>query len=179
MYGNQVLRIAGTIALVAILISPGFFWLPPKCEAQDKIAPAEYDYYSLAVTSILNSAAEASKLTDIPQRVNLLINAAKVLPASQHEGAVRLLDVALSNVKEWGSEDKARWYQRHTAATLRNEVLAVYAKLDPEKATALQREFQAAESTSDNSATYNKNKYWFTQFTDREPISDQAAKIAI
>src|SRR5258708_27832312 len=125
-------RITSTIAGLAILLWPALFGLTPNAAAQNGMATPEPDYYSLATTSILNSAAEASKLTDIPQRVNLLINAAKVLPASQHEGAVRLLDVALSNVKEWSSEDKASWYQRHTAATLRNEVLAVYAKLDPE-----------------------------------------------
>jgi len=110
-----------------------------------------------------------------------MISAAKILPASQHGEAVRLLEVALRNVKEWGSEDKASWYQRHTAATLRNEVLAVYAKLDQEKATALQKEFQAqSESTAGNSgATSPKNNDWYTQFSDRRAMADQAAKIAL
>ena len=167
--------------MVAILISPGFFWLPSECQAQDKAAPADYDYYSLAITSILNSAAEASKLPDVPQRVKLLISAAKILPASQHDEAVRLLELALHNVKEWGSQDKATWYQRHTAATLRNEVLALYAKLDQERATALQKEFQAeADSTaSNNGATSHKDGDWFTQFSDRRAMADQAAKIAL
>jgi len=176
-----MLRIARTIALVSILISPGSFWLPSECDAQNKIAPPEYDYYSLAITSISNSAAEASKLTDIPQRVKLLINAAKLLSASEHEEAVRLLDVALRNVKDWGSEDKASWYQRHTAATLRNEVLAFYAKLDSEKATTLQNEFQAEEKSTiiNSSVTALKSESWYTQFSDRRAIADQAAKIAL
>ena len=117
----------------------------------------------------------------MPQRVKLLINAAKILPVSQHDDAVRLLGLALRDVKEWGSEDKASWFQRNTAATLRNEVLAVYAKLDPEKTTALQKEFQAeAKSTSTNSSvTSLKSQYWFREFSDRQAIADQAAKIAL
>ena len=176
-----MLRTPRTIALLAILISPGFFCLASECEAQEKPAPADYDYYSLAITSILNSAAEASKLPDMPQRVKLLISGARVLPVSQHDEAVRLLELALRNIKEWGSEDKASWYQRHTAATLHNEVLAVYAKLDPERAMALQREFQAeAESTAGNSgATSLKTDRWSTQFSDRRTTADQAAKIAL
>lgn len=168
------------IALLAFLILPGFFWLTSECEAQDKSAPPEYDHYSLAITSISNSAAEASKLPDIPQRVKLLIKAAKILPASEHDEAVRLLEVALRNVKEWGSEDKASWYQRRTAAELRNDVLASYAKLDPEKATALQKEFQAeAKSTTSSSVTSLKSESWYAQFSDRRAIADQAAKIAL
>jgi hypothetical protein len=175
------MRIARTIALVAILISPGFFWRLRECEAQNRMAPAEYDYYSLAITSILNSAAEASKLPDVPQRVKLLINAAKILPLAQHDDAVRLLGVALRDLKEWGSEDKAGWYQRHTAATLRNEVLALYARLDPEKTTTLQKEFQAeTESTASNTgATSLKTETWSTQFSNRRTIADQSAKIAL
>ncbi len=175
------MRIAPTIALVAILISPGFFWRPRECEAQNRMAAAEHDYYSLAITSILNSAVEASNLPDVPQRVKLLINAAKILPAIQHDNAVRLLGIALRDLKEWDSEDKASWRQRHTAATLLNEVLAAYAVLDPEKAIAVQKEFQAgAESTASNtSATSLKTDTWSTQFSNRRTIADQPAKIAL
>lgn len=174
------MRIARTIALVAMLISPGVFWRMPDCGAQNRIAPAEYDYYSLAITSILTSARESSKLPDIPQRVKLLINAAKILPASQHDEAVRLLEVALRDVKEWGSEDKAGWFQRHTAATLRNEILAVYAVLDAEKVTALQKEFQAgAESTTGSSPATSPKNDWIVQFNNRRTIADQPAKIAL
>lgn len=174
------MRIARTIALVSVLISPGFFGRLPECGAQNRIAPVQYDYYSLAITSILNSAREASKLPDIPQRVNLLINAAKILPAPQHDEAVRLLEVALRDVNEWGLEDKAKWRQRNTAATLRNEILAVYAVLDPEKATTLQKEFQAgSESANSGSRTTSTKNDWFTQFSDRRSIADQAAKIAL
>ena len=175
-----MLRIVKTIAVV-ILISEGLFWVPQKCEAQTRIPPAEYDYYSLAITSILNSAAEASKVPDVPQRVKLLINAARILPASQHDDAVRLLGIALRDLKEWGSDDKAGWYQRHTAATLRNEVLALYARLDPEKTTTLEKEFQAeAESTANNTgATSLKTETWFAQFSNRRTTADQAAKIAL
>jgi hypothetical protein len=174
-----VLRFLKTIALV-ILISEGLFWIAPECEAQNKRARAGYDYYSLAIASILNSAADASKVPDVPQRVKLLINAAEMLPASRHDDAVRLLGVALRDASEWGSEERAGWYQRHTAATLRNEVLSVYARVDPEKTAALQKEFRAAakSTTSNSSVASLKTENWHTQFSDRRAIADQAAQIA-
>jgi hypothetical protein len=175
-----VLRIVETIVLV-ILISAGLFWAP-VCEAQNRIAPAEYDYSSLALTSILDSAAEASKLPDVPQRVKLLINAAQILPTTQHDDAVRLLEVALRDVKEWDSEGKASWYQRHTAATLLTEVLAIYARVDPAKTAVLQERFQAeatSTTTTNSSSTSLKNEISFTDFSARSAIADQAAKIAL
>jgi hypothetical protein len=179
--GFQVRRIANTIAFVALLISPGSFWLSSDCEAQNKIAAPEYDYYSLAVTSISSSAAEASKLSDIPQRVKLLLYAAKILPPSQQDEAIHLLAVALGDIKRWGSEEKATWYQRHTAAELRSDVLAAYAKLDPEKATALQKEFQAEleANASKTGANSLKNETWSAQFRTRRTTADQAARVAL
>ncbi len=178
---TQLLRLIRITALVTILMSPGFFWRVRECEAQNKIAPAEYDYYSLAITSVLNSGAEASKLSDVPQRVRLLIKAAKILPASEHGEAVRLLNIALSHLKEWESEDKASWRQRHTAATLRNEVFAVYALMDSEKAMALQKEFhdQAKSTSSGSRAASSKKNDWFTHFRNQRTIADQSAKIAL
>ncbi len=175
------MRSSAALALLLVLISPGRLWPSSTCEAQDKLAPPEYDYYSLALTSISSSAAEASKLPDIPQRVGLLIDAATILPSSQRDEAVGLLELALRDVKEWGSQNKASWYQRNTAAQLRNEILADYAKLDPEKATALQKEFQAsAESTTSNGeGGSNKDKSWYAHFSARRATADQAAKIAV
>jgi hypothetical protein len=176
-----MMRSSAALALLLVLISPAFLWPSSPCEAQNKLAPPEYDYYSLALTSISSSAAEASKLPDIPQRVGLLIDAATILPFSRRDEAVSLLEVALRDVKEWGSQNKASWYQRNTAAELRNEIMAGYAKLDPEKATALQKEFQAsAESTtSESGGSSNKDKGWFAHFSERRAISDQSAKIAL
>lgn len=175
------MRIARIVALVASLFSPAPLWCLPYCQAQKIVAPAEYDYHSLALTSISNSAAEASKLPAIPQRVNLLIQAVELLRNSQHDEAVRLLEVMLSDVKAWGSAEKAGWRQRNTAATLRNEILAVYARVDPEKTVALQQEFQADEksTTATSSQTSLKSQSWSTQFNDRRAIADQPAKIAL
>ena len=173
------MRIRGTIAVVVILLSPGFFWRLRECVAQSKINSADYDYYSLAITSISNSAAEASKISDMPQRVKLLVYAAKILAPSQHDEAMRLLDVALGDLKQWASEDKASWYQRHTAATLHNEVLAVYARLDPEKAASLQKDNVAeSEATSDTGAISLKRNDWFRQLDKRRTIADQPATMA-
>jgi hypothetical protein len=168
------------LVLLGSLISPGFFLQLPECEAQKKLASAEYDYYSLALTSISNSARDASKLPDIPQRVNLLLSAARILAPSQPDEATRLLDVALRDLKQWASEDKASWYQRHTAATLSNEVLALLMRVSPEKATVLQKEAQADEASDGKTAAAAlKANTWSKQFIDRGTIADQSAKLAL
>lgn len=152
---NQISEIIGILALAAILMSEGFSWGVPECQAQSRMARAEYDYHAFAITSVLNSAREASKLPDVPQRVKLLLYAAKILAPSRRDEAKQLLDLALSDVNKWGSADKARWYQRHTAANLRNEVLAVYARVDPEKTIALQKEFRTAANSSAIDSSYS------------------------
>ena len=176
MKRNQATEIVRILALVAILIAQGFSWRVTECQAQSKTVGVEYDYYALAITSVLNSAREASKLPDVPQRVKLLLYAAKILAPSRRDEARQLLDLSLSDINKWGSADKASSYQRHLAATLRNEVMAVYARVDPEKTIALQKEFQTAAKSP---ATDSSSKDWFTQFRNREAIADQAVKVAL
>ncbi|HEU4875571.1 MAG TPA: hypothetical protein VFT44_20850, partial [Pyrinomonadaceae bacterium] len=79
-------RVSGIAAFSVILILSFFSRQLPVIDAQSR-RDTEYDYYALALTSILNSASEASKLPDIPQRVNLLIYAAKTLTSSQQNEA--------------------------------------------------------------------------------------------
>ncbi|HEY5883887.1 MAG TPA: hypothetical protein VIT88_04330 [Pyrinomonadaceae bacterium] len=162
-----------------MLISHGVFWQSPRSAAQSKSTPTPYDYYALALSSILNSARDASKVADIPQRVTLLLSAAKTLERSEPDEARRLLDAGLDNLKRWMSEDKAGWYQRHLGAALRNDILAVYARLDAEKTGSLQKEFEmeASEAEKNASAT-NKEKSWLSKFSDRRTIADQSAQIA-
>jgi hypothetical protein len=174
------LRAVTTTLLTSAMILSATLCSGFQCKAQNRMTP-KYDFYSLALACISSSAAEAAKLPDIQQRVNLLIFAARILPTSQQDEAVRLLEVALRDVKAWGSEDNASWYQRNTATTLRNEILAAYARLDSEKATALQKEFEAtAESTASNGgANSQKAAGWYAHFRERRAIADQAAKIAL
>src|SRR5262245_5257669 len=122
------------ILSIAILMSLIFCCSRSLCRGQKKIPPADYVYYALATSSILEIAREASKLPDIPQRVRLLIDAAKILAPAKRPEAIRLLETALADLKEWGSSDDRSWRQRNMTATLRNEVLAVYALVDSEKA---------------------------------------------
>ena len=165
----------------AILISLIMCCPRPWGEAQKKIPATEYDYYSLATTSIADITAEASKLPNIPQRVMLLIEAAKILQSAKKEESVRLLEVVLHDLKEWGSADAASWRQRNMAATLRNEALAVYALVDAEKALVRQKEFQSSEESnaSNSSTAINfKNDSWRDHFNERQTAADQAAKVA-
>jgi hypothetical protein len=170
------------ILSLAILTSLLLCWPQSFCLAQKKIPPADYDYYALAINSITDIAAEASRLPDVPQRVKILIEAAKILQAARKEEAVRLLEVVLRDLKEWGSAEGASWRQRNIAATLRNEALAVYALMDSEKALIRQKEFQALEqSTTGNSSTAPnfKNSSWRVHFNDRRTAAEQAAQLAL
>ena len=173
-------RVSGIPAFSVVLILSFFSRQLPVCEAQIRVRDTEYDYYALALTSILNSASEASKLPDIPQRVNLLIYAAKTLTSSQQNEAMRLLDIAQVDLKKWSSEESTSM-DRYTASVLRNEILALYAELNPEKAVALQKEFSsnAKSSTAGSSEISLKSSSWYRQFNDRSAQSDQLAKIAL
>ena len=64
---------------LVILISLSFSCPASLCRAQKKTPAADYDFYALAVSSIADVTAEASKLPEIPQRVRVLIEAAKIL----------------------------------------------------------------------------------------------------
>ncbi|HET9479036.1 MAG TPA: hypothetical protein VFO72_06815, partial [Pyrinomonadaceae bacterium] len=70
------------------------------------------------MSSIADVTAEASKLPDIPQRVKVLIEAAKILQPAKEEETIRLLEVILRDLKEWASADDASWQQRSMSATL-------------------------------------------------------------
>lgn len=66
------------------------------------------------------------------------------------------------------------------AATLRNEVLAVYTLIDAEKALVREKEFQSlAGSSASNSpkAVNFKSESWRAQFNERT-AADQPAKVA-
>jgi hypothetical protein len=169
------------IRWLVILISFVLCWPRPWCQGQKKAAPAEYDYYALAITSISDIAREGAKLPDIPQRVKVLIEAARILGPANKEEAVRQLELVLRDLKEWGSADAASWRQRNIAATLRNEALAVYAIVDSEKAFVRQKEFQSLEeSPATNSRALNfKTGSWRAHFDDRRTAADQAARVAL
>jgi hypothetical protein len=150
------------------------------CEAQKKIPPADYDYYALALTSITEITGEASKLPDIPQRVKVLVDAAKILQAAKKDEAVWLLELVLRDLKEWGSADDASWRQRNMAASLRNEALAVYASVDPEKALVRQQELKSLEKPGNSTSAFNlKSGSWRAYFNDKQTAADQLVKVAL
>ena len=166
---------------IVILISSVFFRQLPTSKAQNTSGGAEYDYHALALTAVSNSAREASKLTDISQRVRILLYAAKILAPFQHNEATRILDIALVDLKQWTSAEKTSTYQQHTASALRNDVLALYAQVDPKKAAVLQKEFLAEgrSRTPGNAEISLKSKTWLAQFNERSVVADQRAKMAL
>ncbi|HEX7773249.1 MAG TPA: hypothetical protein VF435_12560 [Pyrinomonadaceae bacterium] len=170
------------ILSAAILISLIICWPGSLSKAQKKVPAADYDYYALAITSITEITGEASKLPDIPQRAKVLIEAAKVLQPAKSEESIRLLELVLRDLREWGSADDASWRQRNMAASLRNEALAVYASVDPEKALVRQKELSSLEepSVGNSKSTLNlKSESWRAYFNDRQTSADQLVKVAL
>lgn len=124
----------------------------------------DYDYRSLAIASILTSAQEASKLPDTEARVSLVITATKLLPESHRSEAIALLEHCLQAVKD-----------NH----LRNELLAAYARLDPERALALQETEQDEETPGDEHKFLRAGGKWSTEILARRGPSNQAAGLAL
>ena len=174
----QTIRILSAAILISLIIC----WPGSLGKAQKKIPAADDDYYALAITSITEITGEASKLSDIPQRAKVLIEAAKVLQPAKTEESIRLLELVLRDLKEWGSADDASWRQRNMAASLRNEALAVYALVDAEKALVRQKELKSLEESSvgnSTSALNLKSGSWRAYFNDKQTAADQLVKVAL
>jgi len=164
------------LLLPSLLVCSG---LRQECFAQKRPRPLEYDYATLAITSISNSAAEAVKLPDFSQRVKLRVYAATLLPASERETAMRLLDLTLKDLKNSISQEQTPAWQRREALTLRTEVLAAYARIDGERALALQKEYSEEMQTKPNSEGASfKQSDWFAQSMKRRTLADQPARMA-
>lgn len=178
-------RVFATIVLGIWIIPAVFFTVgrPALCVAQP-VPSQEYDYTPQAIDSILNVADEAAKLPDIEQKVALLVKAAKILPASSHDDALRLLDKALSDLKDWNSTEKTTWIRRRTASSLRSKILSVYITLDKDKASALRKEFLAAaeDSSAKRSGDLTgslRSENWIKEILNRNERADEAANIAL
>lgn len=150
-----------------------------ECFAQ-KTPTREHDYKSLAIASILSAAEEASKLPDIGQRVPLLVASAKFLSASKRDEAINLLDIALRDLKVWVSDEKSTPGRRYMAAKLRGEVLAAYAQLDAEKASALLQENQTdSVPSTDVTKSLRPNGRWMATILAGRKQADETAGIAL
>lgn len=133
-FGNRLFG----IALTVVLTSPSSeLLLISEQKPGKRSSPTDYDYRSLAVDSIRDCVREARKLTSVEERVSFLLSASAILAGSHKNEAIELLDVALTDLKEWVSGHESSQSQRFVAAELRNRVLAQYIKLDGEKAATL------------------------------------------
>ena len=139
----------------------------------------DYDYRSLAVESVLTSAQEAQKLSDIEERISLVIAAARLLPTSHRREAVAFLERGLQDVKDWHSTGKKAPLDRATANRLYSDLLAAYAKLDPERALAFQN-IDPNEDTPGHGHKYLRaGGKWSAEILARRGPADQAAGLAL
>lgn len=140
----------------------------------------DYDYRSLAVESVLTSAQEAHKLSNIEERISLVIAAAKILPTSHRREAIALLERSLQDVKDWNSTEKKARVDRFTANRLYSDLLAAYAKLDPERALALQQNIDHNEEPPGDGHKYLRaGGKWSAEILARRGPADQAAGLAL
>lgn len=139
----------------------------------------DYDYRSLAVESVLTSAQEAQKLSDIEERISLVITAAKLLPTSHRREAVAFLEHGLQDVKDWHSTGKKAPLDRATANRLYSDLLAAYAKLDPERALAFQNIDLNEETPGHGHKYLRAGGKWSAEILARRGPADQAAGLAL
>ena len=139
----------------------------------------DYDYRSLAVESVLTSAQEAQKLSDIEERISLVIAAAKLLPTSHRREAVAFLEHGLQDVKDWHSTGKKAPLDRATANRLYSDLLAAYAKLDPERALAFQNIDHNEDTPGDGHKYLRAGGKWSAEILARRGPADQAAGLAL
>ena len=139
----------------------------------------DYDYRSLAVESILASAQEARKLSSIEERISFVIAVANLLPKSHRREAVALLEAGLKDVKDWNSTENNPPINRSSANRLHNDLLVAYAKLDPERALALENIDLNEEMPADGHRYLRVGGKWSAEILARRGPADQAAGLAL
>lgn len=142
-------------------------------------AAQDYDYKSLALESILASAQEAQKLPNIEERISFVIVVANLLPASRRQEAMALLEAGIRDVKDSKSTEKNSRINRSIANRLYNDLLIAYARLDPERALALQNTDRNEETPTDDHKFLRVGSKWSAEILARRGPADQAAGLAL
>lgn len=179
MKASVPILISMMLAIGGVLIAPVSV-TPQGLNTPEATTTQDYDYRSLAVASILTSAQEASKLPNIEDQVSLVIAAVKLLPASHRDKAISLIKSCLQDLQELKPETTNSGIGRFTLNRLHNELLAVYAQLDPERALAA-----ANQDVQEEIALGDRNKFlraggkWSSEILARRAPADQKANLAI
>src|SRR5207249_6475627 len=107
----------------------------------------------------------------------------QVLPLSKRNEATGLLDMALSDIRDWDSDKTASWGQHHAAAKLRSEILALYVKLDPEKASLVQKDSRSGGTSAPTkdglTASSLSDSNWSRRLLDVQTVAEGFAKPAL
>ncbi len=168
-----------TLLMISLIFGTDSLSAQSKQSTGGATAPEGYDFKALAIDSILVCGREAAKLPDIEQRIPLMVKAAELLPASNRVDAIRFLETALSDLGEWSSSEKFGSYRRFRAAQLRDTVLAVYAKLDPEKALVAGKKYLPKRKTDSDTRNSLKGANWFREQSSKRESPDQTSTIAL
>ncbi len=166
-------------ALATLLVVSGLLAQPLAFSQSPRQRPktAEYDYKSLALSSIRESVPEAKKLTDINHKVRFLIEASSLLADSNKNEAMEALDLALAEIKEWESKADDTQSRKYVASYRRDQVIAQYLKLNPEKANQLLAEDKSNSPEIDLKPS-QKETSWRTNLNERRNASYKATTLA-
>ncbi len=166
-------------ALATLLVVSGLLAQPLAFSQSPRQRPktAEYDYKSLALSSIRESVPEAKKLTDINHKVRFLIEASSLLADSNKNEAMEALDLALVEINDWESQAHPPQSRKYVASYRRDQIIAQYLKLNPEKANQLLAEDKSNSPEIDLKPS-QKETSWRTNLNERRNASYKATTLA-
>lgn len=102
----------------------------------EKTSP-RLDLIENAASLAFSAGREASALPNPDERIEMQVKAAEILALVRPDDAVRLLDMAWLSLRQWSEGDSLSARQRYHAIELRGDLLALYAKLVPERINKL------------------------------------------
>jgi hypothetical protein len=145
---------------------------------RQKPKPTDYNYKSLALDSVRDTAQQAKKLTEIKYKIRFLVEASALLSGSNNKEAADLLEFALIDLKDWESENDAPPDRRFLASYFRDLVIAQYLKIDNARATKLVAEEKRSLSDPDSKPLKN-NSSWSTTLLERQSNADRIMAVAL
>ena len=159
----------------SILLALLFLILPPpkinaqQARPQPEVTPPAYDLSKERAADLAFSAGhDASGLTNLSDRIGIQLEAVRVLAAARPEQAAQLLDSAWAAVTGVIEAEKTKESARGAASRLRVNVLALYAKLDPERAKKLEKSLPSSASDAKHEGSRTESQ------TDASPDRQRA-----
>jgi hypothetical protein len=144
MHTSNLSKITGLVVILLFFVpKDSFAQVAPESRAKEsqQEIPARYNFEEFAIALALNAGREASNLSSPAEKIEIQLEAARILSPVRRDDALRLLDSAWNTLKEWSEGEKSTSAQSRPqfVSRLRSNILALYSKLDPERAGKLMK----------------------------------------